>query len=472
MPAPSAASLMMSFPVIMATLGTQLLLQFSFLNCLEPDVLQLSMRQEPCINIGRSVGINMDNETTDVAKQATKTTAPGKLLDRLLNFEPTAAPVISLYLDARADQHGQQNFLPFVRKQLAERSKSFENQSEEQQSFEKDVVSIISYLEGEVPPSVEGLAVFACAAENNWFEVGLFDAPFERNRVFVSDRPHLYPLARLIDQYRRYAVVLADTNRAQIFVFAAGRTVGQEEIENVKTKHAKVGGWSQARYQRHEKNYHLQHAKEVVEMLEKIVRDENIEHIIVAGDEATVIPLLRQEMPKLLEEKVIDALSLGIDTPEHELLEESLTAFRRHDSLSDMEKVERLLSEYRGDNLGVAGAVETLAALSNGQVEEMLIAAKPDSIQFDKQEVDKVLKLYPGDVPLPDELDQRTVADELVRRANVMSSATVTFIEDSTRLERLGGVGGFLRYRISEEQAVPYEQSDAVPRAKALTTQS
>jgi peptide chain release factor subunit 1 len=400
-----------------------------------------------------------------------KTRVPDKLLERLLNFEPTAAPVISVYLDARADQHGQQNFLPFVRKQLTERSKSYENGSEERQSFEEDFVRIVRYLEGDVPPSVEGLAIFACSAENDWFEVGQFDAPFERNRVFVSDRPHLYPLARLIDQYRRYAVVLADTNRAQIFVFAAGRAVERQEVENVKTKQTKVGGWSQARYQRHVQNYHLQHAKEVVDMLEKIVRDEGIEQIILAGDEATVIPMLREQMSKETTEKVIDALSLGINTPEHELLDESLTAFRRHDSLSDMEKVERLLNEYRADDLGVAGAPETLAALSNGQVEELLIAANAESIQYDEAEVENVLKLYPADVVLPESMDQRAIADELVRRANVLSSAKVTFIEDSTRLERLGGVGGLLRYRISEESAAPYEDSNAVPRAKALTTQ-
>ena len=416
-------------------------------------------------------GITMANDTTDVAKQATQTTAPDKLLTRLLNYEPVPAPVISLYLDARVDQQGQRTFLPFVRKQLAERSKSYENQSDEQKSFDEDFVRIVRYLESEVPPQVQGLAIFACSADNDWFEIGLFDAPFERNRLFVSDRPHLYPLARLVDQYRRYAVVLADTNRAQIFVFAAGRAVEHEELQNVKTKHAKVGGWSQARYQRHEQNYHMQHAKEVIDVLEKLVRDENIEHVVLAGDEAVVIPLLREQMPKTLEEKVIDALSLGIDTPEHELLEESLTAFQRHDSLTDMEKVERLLNEYRGDNLGVAGVTETLAALSNGQVEEMLIAAKADSIQYDKEEVEKVLKLYDVDGALPEELDQRTVADELVRRANVLSSARVTFIEDSTRLERVGGVGAFLRYRISEENAVPYEQSDSIPRAKALTTQ-
>ena len=402
----------------------------------------------------------MANETSDVGKVAKKTRVPDKLLDHVLAFDPVPAPVISLYLDARVDQQGQRTFMPFVRKQLNERSKSYETNSDERLSFDEDFVRIVRYLEGEVPTSVQGIAIFACSTCNDWFEVGQFDAPFERNRLFVSDRPHLYPLARLIDQYRRYVVVLADTNRAQIFVFAAGRAVEREELQNVKTKHTKVGGWSQARYQRHEQNYHLQHAKEVIDVLERIVREEEIENVILAGDEATVIPLLREQMPKTLQEKVVDALSLGIDTPEHELLEESLAVFKRHDSLTDMEKVERLLNEYRGDNLAVAGVPETLAALSNGQVEEMLIAAKADSIQYDEEEVEKVLKLYDVDGTLPEELNQRTIADELVRRANLLSSARVTFIEDSTRLEQLGGVGGLLRYRISEEIA---------PRAKALS---
>ena len=411
-------------------------------------------------------------DDADVASEARETTLPDQTMARLLSFEPTPAPVISLYLDARVNEHGQRTFMPFVRKQLNERVKSYDVQSEERQSFDEDFVRIMRYLEQEVPPAVQGVAIFACSAANDWFEVGDFEAPFERNQVFISDRPHLYPLARLMDEYRRYAVVLADTNRAQIFVFAGGQTVDRQDVQNVKTKHSKVGGWSQARFQRHRENYHLHHAKEVIDMLEQIVLDENIEHIILAGDEATVIPLLREQMPKTIEEKVIDALSLGIDTPEHELIEETLTAFRRHDSLTDMEKVQRLLDEYRADDLGVAGVPETLAALSNGQVEEMLIAARVESIQYDEEEVKKVLELYRGEEPLPDELDHQSVADELVKRANTLSSATVTFIEDSTRLEMLGGVGGFLRYRISEERAAPYEQSDAAPRAKALTRQA
>jgi peptide chain release factor subunit 1 len=380
-------------------------------------------------------------------------------------------PVLSLYLDARVNEQGKRQFMPFVRKQLTERAKSYDNNSLELESFQKDAERITSYLEDGITSTTSGLAIFACSADD-FFEVGEFEAPFERNRLFVSDRPHVYPLARVADQYRRYAVVLADTNRARIFVFAAGRAINEQSIENVKTKRTRVGGWSQARYQRHEENYHLHHVKEVVDMLERIVREEEIEHIILAGDETAVIPLLREQLPKALEEKVIDAINLGIDTPEHELLEESLTVFKRHDSLTDREKVERLLNEYRGDNLGVAGVPDTIAALSNGQVEELLIVASADNLQYDEEEVRKVLELYDTDGTMPPEINRRIIADELVRRANLLSSAQVTFIEDDTRLQRVGGVGGLLRYRISEETAVPYEDSSAVPRSKALTTQA
>lgn len=405
------------------------------------------------------------DERTIAPKEAT---TPQQLMDSLLTFGAIPAPVISLYLDARVNEHGKRNFMPFVRKQLSERVKSYPTQSEERASVEEDFVRIMRYLEDGVRDPTQGLALFACSALDNYFQVGQFEVHFERNRLVVSERPHVYPLARLIDQYRRYAVVLADTNRAQIFVFAAGRAVEQNDIENVKTKHTSVGGWSQSRYQRHEENYHLHHAKEVVDALERTLREDQIEHVILAGDEAVVIPLLKEQMSKELLEKVIDTISLGIDTPEHELLEETLTAFSRHDSLTDMQQVERLLGEFRGDNLAVAGVPDTLAALSNGQVEEMLIVAAADSLKFDEEEVRKVLKVYGAD-DIPETLDARAVADELIRRANQMSAARTTFVEDVTRLEQLGGVGALLRYRVSEENAAPYEQSDAVPRSRAIS---
>jgi peptide chain release factor subunit 1 len=389
---------------------------------------------------------------------------PERLMQRLLRFENAAAPVISLYLDGRADQNGRQNVLPWVRKQLSARGQTYETHSPLRASFEEDFVRIVRYLENGLRPDAQGVAIFACSAAKDYFEVGQFAAPFERHRLFVYDRPHLYPLARLIDQYRRYAVLLADTNRARIFVFAAGQPIEKQEIQNAKTKHTKVGGWSQARYQRHMENYHVHHAREVVDLLARVVREENIEHVILGGNEQTAIPLLREQMPKDLAEKVIDVLSLQVETPEHDLFEESLDAFRRHDNLTDQQKVERLLNEYRADDLGVGGVIETLAAVSNGQVEEMLITKTVSNLEYDETEVKKVLGAYTVDGVLPVEIDRRVIADELIRRAEQLSSARVTFIADENLLEPIGGVGAFLRYRIADESTAAYDPAELASR--------
>src|SRR5262249_24350925 len=171
--------------------------------------------------------------------------------------------------------------------------------------------------------------------------------------------------------YQRYAVVLGDSNTARIFVFALGKTIDETKVKSIKTKRTHGGGWSQMRYQRRVDTYGDLHAKEVAETLERIVREDNIDQVILAGDEETFVPLLREHLTKELQAKIIDTLSLAVDTPEHELLETTIQTYRKHDAVNDKEKVRRLLDEYRAGGLGVVGVPETLAALSNGQVEEL-----------------------------------------------------------------------------------------------------
>src|SRR5690349_8788525 len=118
----------------------------------------------------------MTNAAKDNAKQTTETTNPERLLDKLLEFEPAATPVISLYLDARVDEHGKRNFMPFVRKQLAERAKSYETHTPEREAFEADSSRIFAYLEEGIDPKVSGLAIFACSGANDYFKVGAFEA--------------------------------------------------------------------------------------------------------------------------------------------------------------------------------------------------------------------------------------------------------------------------------------------------------
>jgi peptide chain release factor subunit 1 len=215
--------------------------------------------------------------------------------------------------------------------------------------------------------------------------------------------------------------------------------LNEQNVQSGKLSRTAAGGWSQARYQRHVENLYLHHAKEVLQALDKIVRDEEIEMIVLAGDEV-VIALLKQQMPNHLSEKVVDVLKLDMSTPENQVLQATLAAMRQQDAKDDQEKVQRLLDEYRAGGLGVVGAENTLNALELGQVDELVLTASGNNVQPRTARQEQALST---------EGSGSTLADKLVTQA-LQTAARITFIEDPALLADVGGVGALLRYRIDK----------------------
>jgi len=373
--------------------------------------------------------------------------APSNLLNRLVSFEPTPFPVISVYLNTQADQHGRDNFDAFVRRELKARAKRWTMRTPERESFDRDVERINEYLREELRPSSNGAAIFACSAERDFFEAAQFDAPIEENHLYTSYQPSVYSLARFIDHYPPYIALVADTNVAHLYVFGAGEEIEQRDVVSPNVHRTMIGGWSQARYQRHIDNIRTHHAKDVVDELDRVTREEGVERIVLAGDEV-IIPMLREQLPLRLEEMVISTLRLEIATPEHEVMKASFEAVRAHDARKDAERVEKLLDKYLGSGFAVTGARDTLIALTLGQVDEMFLSASEQDVRDDL--TGKAAELIPG---LPEDVEGNSrarsavIADELVSRAR-QTNADVTFIEDAVRLAPCGGVGAKLRFRL------------------------
>ncbi len=369
-------------------------------------------------------------------------------LDRLSSFEPNEdAPVLSLYLDAQPDQHGRDNYDAWLRKTLTERAATFKGAARE--SFDQDCDRIKAFLAEDARRSANGLVAFACA-QRGLFETLQLDVPFDDHWLFIGSVPHLYPLARVNDQFPRYAALLVDTNSARLFVFGLGATQSGEEVRNVKTRKTSQGGWSQARYQRHLANFHLQHLKEVVDTLERVVRDEDINQIVLSCDDVTK-PTLLEQLPQHLAAKVIDIVHLDINAPEHEVLTTTLETLRGKDAQTDAEHVAQLIGAWRGNGLGVVGPEECLRALEMGQVEELLITATPSDIR-------RAQSLPTSVAPGPVEVDtsaasvgldaeRMKLADEFVTKAQ-QTSARIRFIEETGLLADVGGVGALLRFKI------------------------
>ncbi len=74
------------------------------------------------------------------------------LLERLIEFDSGGLPVISLYLNAQANQHGRDQYERFIRNEFSARAKTFEPQTPEGESFRRDAERIEKYLAEEARP--------------------------------------------------------------------------------------------------------------------------------------------------------------------------------------------------------------------------------------------------------------------------------------------------------------------------------
>ena len=384
------------------------------------------------------------------------------LVEKLAAFEPSGAPFISLYLNAEVNQNGREDYPIWLRNELRAQVQDLEEDGEELRAFNETFERINNFLEKEADNAANGIAVFASTG-GDFFETAQFDTAFPENLMVTFDRPHIFPLVRLIEQNPKYCVVWADTNHADIYIFGGENTLNLdnesqtkvEEIQNNVTNRTQVGGWSQARYQRHVENFHQQHAKETVEEVEKLMRNQKIEHLILCGDETGVIPLLKEQFSKPFENTLVSTLSLTKYDSEAEIRDATHEAMKMENATRDKEKVERMFGAAKAAaGLGCLGVEKTLEALSNGQVEELLISADFASIEYSAKKVKKVLKNYaPGDDnsstdELPDAKETGQVADELIVRA-LNSAAKIIFIEDESMLKEAGGVGAVLRYNMN-----------------------
>jgi peptide subunit release factor 1 (eRF1) len=369
-------------------------------------------------------------------------------LERLVAFEPVPLPVVSVYLNTQSDEHGRDpELIPYLQREFKALSRTWHAGSPERKSFDRDIDRIVAYVDKEIDPSASGVAIFACHGANGFFEGLQFRAPVSDNRIYVYNQPNLYQLTKIDRQYPTYAAVLTDANRARIFVFGLGRTIDIQEIKGKKVHRVKVGGWSQARYQRRVGNAHEQHANEVIERLQKIVHEEDIHRVILAGD-PMIVPLIQRALPAELA-AIVESMKIDANATEKDVLETTLERLQQDDSVAGVEKAKLLCETMRAGGLAVLGLDDTLTALANGQVDELVISASLEQRHSGEEQIDAILAPeIPDSSGSTDSEEPRgaSLPDLLITKAK-QTGATITFVENAALLEPVEGVGAFLRWR-------------------------
>src|SRR5215203_4282370 len=92
------------------------------------------------------------------------------VLKRLAEVNLSAYPVVSVYLNTQANAQGRDQFASWIRKQLAERARTFEQHSAAAENFQADCQAIETWLRDNLEPASNSVAIFSCHGESGFFE--------------------------------------------------------------------------------------------------------------------------------------------------------------------------------------------------------------------------------------------------------------------------------------------------------------
>jgi hypothetical protein len=210
----------------------------------------------------------------------------------------------------------------------------------------------------------------------------------------------------------------------------------------------RIGGWSQARYQRSAEEAWAENAKELAEAVTAAAAQYHAELIVVAGDTRARSLLLAQLGTPLRESVVV--VDREVDAASGLIEEAADKAARARADRETKGRLERFRSQL-GTGQAAEGLAETLAALRDGQASDVFIADDPSS----------TARAWVGPEPIdvaasPEELAERGVeravadrADAALARAAAATGAELRFIPDGEQPPR-SGVGALLRYPVPQ----------------------
>ena len=376
-----------------------------------------------------------------------------EMIGNLLSVRPGKKSFLSIYLDLTPEGRGKKRVPLFLKKHLPELIKTLPVHSREQASLARDLKRVRKYLEDDLEPAWKGIALFACAPEDLFLAVPLPLPP--ANAVSLSSHPHLFSLAQQARLYEPYAVLVADSRQARLFVLQKGRVEKQITLfwEDRHTTRFGRMGLSLQKFQRHIQEHVKQRAKETVENLGKLINRGKIEYLFLSAEEGMEGEIQRQ-LPPDWKGKKVSLTSLDTHDPDHKILSGAMEALQT----ISREKAEALASEIieEAQPLGRAtlGAEPTLSALQNHQMERLVLDSRFKATGWQCQGCGY---LGMGGVPQSCPLCQNPchpaeLREEVVWRAQ-SPEIEILFSEDFAPLLKAGGIGALLKFRISRAKS-------------------
>ncbi len=380
-----------------------------------------------------------------------------KALRALARLEPSEeAPYLSVYLDWRPEgERPQRRSAETIFNNKSEKLiEQLPEHSEARTSLEKDVRKVRSLIAGGIDPAVHGVIVVANASRDI-FESFVLAIPVE-TEVVTSATPNLLQMVRVVEDYPRYAVLVADQKDATITVINRAARIASIEIQgDDAANHHSQGGWSQRRFQTRNEERRAHFARAVAEETRRAVHESGIEMLVVAAGDV-MASALQAEFHEEVAQRIIGTIHLDVRATYDEILEATMPLVEAAENEREFESVTTLMDQFGAGQRGVVGVNGTIEALQRGQAMKTIMSSDFSAAGW----ADYKLNVF-GAGPVPDthpaggdieDMQPVELAEEIVRLTVVTDAEGEIIHPGGAAAARLGehNVGAILRFTMDE----------------------
>ena len=288
-----------------------------------------------------------------------------------------------------------------------------------------------------------GLAVFVAGLDNAWTPLPLTEpVPDE---VKVARDFYLAPLVPLVGRGDGALVAVVGRERGHIYRLRAGRLHEVADRTEEQPRRHDQGGWSQARMQRHIDELASEHVRDVVDDLNRRVRQLHAPPVVIASTEE-----LRPEVAEQLAQETRAALAGWITVEAHvgpaHLLELASPVLESWRGKRETELLERWREEAGRGGRAASGWAATLEAASDGRVELLLFHEGVDHEAWQCPACGRAA-VVGGNCPLDGtRMEPREEGLDLAVHQTLAHGGTVCAVRHRRDLDPVEGVGALLRY--------------------------
>ena len=202
----------------------------------------------------------------------------------LAGFKGEDAPVTSLYLDVDGRRRIRARDVQLALERMV-RPVRERQQQDGHASVCADLNRIEEHVRGGLDRSrVRGLAFFACSAHDFWEVVEL--AVPVRDRLVVNHTPYVRELEAVVARHERFAVLLADRQRARLFLFSQGELLDKLEQLDLLPRHDDDGGQlNKDQVAGHTAAAAHRHLRNAAASAFALFQDQGFDHLVLAGPE-------------------------------------------------------------------------------------------------------------------------------------------------------------------------------------------